>query len=189
MTKENLEKRVEGLYDKKKLGKSLLARKAAGVVGSGIGAKIGENMAGGGLLGVLGGATVVSYVTSWLVGAPYWLYLNKDYYKGAKGKREWIADEFKWAIRRTPIAALQNLVYYPSLALFYKVLGLGAVVSGMSASLLATAVYVLGAIKSGKGLFSRKKRIENVPEKVDNKYPQKESKEVGMDQKEGYDKG
>lgn len=153
---KTLDDKVEGLYDRKKLGKSLIAGEIASTVGSGLGARIGEKVSGK-LGGVIGGGIAGDYFISAPVGCLSWLYQNRDYYKGFKGKMEWLSDEAKYLVREMPAIAASYVAYAPILGLLYKGLGLSSWLSGGLASVLTSALYIGGSMLLGKGVYKRKK--------------------------------
>ncbi len=172
--------------DRKKLGRSLLAGELASVVGSGIGAKIGER-ASGKLGGVIGGGIIGDYAVAWPVGALSYLYQNRDYYKGFKGKMEWLRDELEFSVRELPAVAASYVAYAPIMGLLYKGLGLSAAVAGGAASVLTSALYVGGAMLLGQGAFKKRKYKKAKQEKAVKEEPKADQQYApGMSQREGY---
>jgi len=151
-----LEDKVSKAEDRRRLGKSLVAGEIASIAGSGLGARIGERISGK-LGGVIGGGIIGDYALAWPVGGLSYLYQNRDYYKGFKGKMEWLRDEGEFAIRELPAVAASYAAYAPILALLYKGLGLSAFAAGGLASVLTSALYIGGAMLLGQGAFKKKK--------------------------------
>ncbi|MBS3097611.1 hypothetical protein J4209_02330 [Candidatus Woesearchaeota archaeon] len=134
-------------------------------IGSGIGGYVGDTFFRGNRFArVLTGGICGDYLVGSLFDGIYWYNANREAYKGFSGKLRFIKDEVGFHARSIP-ATIASYAAYAPIGAALLALGAPAVAATVVASVLSSAIYILGSFFLNKG-YLRKVEEEHASSKA-----------------------